>query len=404
MLGIGLMLFCLRGLSRTAYWDEKLLSKSFWALNIGLALMVSKVTRGQRMLRTLMAYLRGEPRVVRIVRVPSAEQEDARRASRERDRLVKEQTGHTNRIKALLRLWGLAVGNPRRRNWLSWLATQRDWQGQAVPSAMARLGDMSGCGARQVLWANVLHLIGERPWTGWGWGELKWAHYMASYPGTRFCDILGNAHNLPLQLAFSFGVPVAALLCATALALLLRARPWRLVQDSDSLAWGALAALGLHSLLEYPLWYGPFQLALLSALALLWPRWPALHARWRPALQTVAASALCVLALIAWDYQRVRQVYLPPEQRSVAYREQPWEVARQTWFFTGALQFAEVGTTTPTPDNAQALLAASLSALHYSPEPRVIDRVIESARLSGQPALADWHAAQKQVVYGRQRP
>ncbi|MEY2919919.1 MAG: hypothetical protein RL261_1224, partial [Pseudomonadota bacterium] len=39
MLGIGLMLFCLRGLSRTAYWDEKLLSKSFWAMNIGLALM-----------------------------------------------------------------------------------------------------------------------------------------------------------------------------------------------------------------------------------------------------------------------------------------------------------------------------------------------------------------------------
>jgi transposase len=74
--------------------------------------------------------------VVRIVRVPSAEQEDARRASRERDRLVKEQTGHTNRIKALLRLWGLAVGNPRRRDWLNWLATQRDWQGQAVPSQM----------------------------------------------------------------------------------------------------------------------------------------------------------------------------------------------------------------------------------------------------------------------------
>jgi transposase len=91
---------------------------------------------GEKMLRTLMAYLRGEPQVVRIVRVPSAEQEDARRASRERDRLIKEQTAHTNRIKALLRLLGMAVGNPRRRNWLNWLATQRDWQGQAVPPQM----------------------------------------------------------------------------------------------------------------------------------------------------------------------------------------------------------------------------------------------------------------------------
>jgi transposase len=90
----------------------------------------------ERMLRTLMAYLRGEPRVVRIARAPSAEQEDARRASRERDRLVKEQTAHTTRIKALLRLLGMAVKNPRRRDWLSWLAAQRDWQGQAVPPRM----------------------------------------------------------------------------------------------------------------------------------------------------------------------------------------------------------------------------------------------------------------------------
>jgi transposase len=88
---------------------------------------------GELMLRTLMAHLRGEPRVVRIVRVPSVEQEDARRASRERDRLVKEQTAHTNRIKALLRLVGMAVGYPRRGNWLSWLEQQRDWQGHSLP-------------------------------------------------------------------------------------------------------------------------------------------------------------------------------------------------------------------------------------------------------------------------------
>jgi len=91
---------------------------------------------GEKMLRTLMAYLRGEPRVVRIVRVPTAEMEDARRASRERARLTKEQTAHTSRIKALLRLLGMAVGNPRRRDFPSWLSAQRDWQGQAVPPRM----------------------------------------------------------------------------------------------------------------------------------------------------------------------------------------------------------------------------------------------------------------------------
>jgi transposase len=63
-------------------------------------------------------------------------QEDARRASRERDRLVTEQTGHSNRIKALLRLIGMAVGNPRRRDWLGWLGwleRLRDRQGYPMP-------------------------------------------------------------------------------------------------------------------------------------------------------------------------------------------------------------------------------------------------------------------------------
>jgi len=113
---------------------------------------------GELLLRSLMAHCRGEPRVVRIVRVPSPEQEDVRRGSRERERLIKEQTAHTNRIKALLRTLGLAAGNPRRRDWLRWLAEQRDWEGRAVPPhylaelareharlllVVAQLGDLS---------------------------------------------------------------------------------------------------------------------------------------------------------------------------------------------------------------------------------------------------------------------
>lgn len=114
---------------------------------------------GELLLRTLMAYLRGEPRVVRIVRVPSVEQEDARRASRERDRLVKEQTAHTNRIKALLRLVGMTTGNPRRRDWLTWLARQRDWQGQPLPVAL--LAEVTREHARLMLMRDQLAALEE---------------------------------------------------------------------------------------------------------------------------------------------------------------------------------------------------------------------------------------------------
>lgn len=39
MLGLGLMLYCMRGLTNTALWNQKLLKISFWSLNIGLAMM-----------------------------------------------------------------------------------------------------------------------------------------------------------------------------------------------------------------------------------------------------------------------------------------------------------------------------------------------------------------------------
>lgn len=116
---------------------------------------------GETMLRTLMAYLRGEPRVVRIVRVPTPEQEDARRASRERGRLTKEQTAHTTRIKALLRLLGMAVGNPRRRDWLTWLAKQRDWQGQEVPPRI--MAEIKREHARLMLVREQLEALAQAP-------------------------------------------------------------------------------------------------------------------------------------------------------------------------------------------------------------------------------------------------
>jgi transposase len=119
---------------------------------------------GELLLRTLMAHLRGEPRVVRIVRVPSVEEEDARRASRERDRLVKEQTAHTNRIKALLRLVGMAVGNPRRRGWLDWLGAQRDRQGCPVPPHL--LAEVGREHARLMLVRQQLAVLERTPTVG----------------------------------------------------------------------------------------------------------------------------------------------------------------------------------------------------------------------------------------------
>jgi transposase len=53
-----------------------------------------------RLLRSLMAHARGEPKVWSVVRVPTVAEEDDRRLHRERDRLINERGQHVNRIKA----------------------------------------------------------------------------------------------------------------------------------------------------------------------------------------------------------------------------------------------------------------------------------------------------------------
>lgn len=61
----------------------------------------------ERLMRLLIRYCAGETQALRVVRVPSEEEEDARRDGRERERLVHERTGHLCRIKALLVLHGV---------------------------------------------------------------------------------------------------------------------------------------------------------------------------------------------------------------------------------------------------------------------------------------------------------
>jgi transposase len=71
---------------------------------------------GETLVRTLMAWMRGEPRVCSMVRVPTLEDEDRRRIGRERKALVEERKRHVNRIKGLLFSVGVRGYEPMRRD------------------------------------------------------------------------------------------------------------------------------------------------------------------------------------------------------------------------------------------------------------------------------------------------
>ncbi len=263
-----------------------------------------------------------------------------------------------------------------------------------------RVATSEACSSRAVLWHNILQLIAQRPWIGWGWGELDFAHFITLYGGARFCDILDNAHNLPLHLAVELGIPVAVLLIGGASWAVLRARPWLEAEPSRQMAWSVLAAIGLHSLLEYPLWYGPFEIALGLCLGLLWPaRHPVLP---KGAESSARLLSVCVLALCAvatWDYLRVSQIYLPPEARFAAMRDDPLSQTRDSWLFRNQVLFAELTITPLTLRNAQWMFDTAVLMLHYSPEPRVIEKIIESAALLGRDEEARAYLARYRAAF-----
>jgi nitric oxide reductase subunit B len=59
MLGLGLMLYCMRGLTNQEFWNEKLLKISFWSLNIGLAMMTFLSLLPQGILQTYVSIEKG---------------------------------------------------------------------------------------------------------------------------------------------------------------------------------------------------------------------------------------------------------------------------------------------------------------------------------------------------------
>jgi transposase len=88
------------------------------------------------LLRTLMAWHRGEPQVCSMVRVPSPEEEDRRRRGRERERLVKERVQHLGRVKGLLMTQGVRDFQPARRGWRDRLEALRTGDGRPLPDCL----------------------------------------------------------------------------------------------------------------------------------------------------------------------------------------------------------------------------------------------------------------------------
>jgi transposase len=94
---------------------------------------------GEALVRTLMAWKRGEPRVCAMVRVPTPTEEDRRRLCRELKTLVGERIRHVNRLKGLFFAQGIGDYEPRNKDRRERLDELRTGDGRPLPRHLKAL-------------------------------------------------------------------------------------------------------------------------------------------------------------------------------------------------------------------------------------------------------------------------
>jgi O-antigen ligase len=279
---------------------------------------------------------------------------------------------------------------------LSWWAMAQ-WAAatQATFGGAARLAETDISGSRFGIWKNTLDLIAAHPWAGVGFGEFNLAWTLTAFPGrpTAFFD---HTHNLPLQLAVELGLPLASLVMLLLLWALWRAvtLAWRLggpAGQAQRCAVMMIVMIGMHSLLEYPLWYAYFLLptAWLLGFALRGePRaedtepgpgitgitggkgWPAL---------AVGGALLLGAALFSvWDYSRVSVIFAantgdPPLEERIAR-------GQRSVFFAHHADYAAVTSGVAQADPARAFDRVS----HYLLDTRLMTAWAKSLAERGE--------------------
>ncbi len=232
--------------------------------------------------------------------------------------------------------------------------------------------------ARAIIWRDAWQVFLLHPWRGWGWGQIGWGLEQATLAGRLHplpLENIDNAHDLLLQLLAVGGVLGAAACLLPALGWLWKVgSAWRRGATSADRRRALLPALlgcaflGLHSLVEYPLWYAYFLFD--AAFLLGWAEsaaqpQPAADAGARPyrAGLACAAVALLLCAKAQVDYTRTTLMYAASGEHGLLLRKQ---ALRRDWFFRALAQFPDAALLLPPPTADRATLRKDLLLLERS--------------------------------------
>ncbi|MES2502474.1 MAG: Wzy polymerase domain-containing protein [Pseudomonadota bacterium] len=118
---------------------------------------------------------------------------------------------------------------------------------------------IGGLSVRLHIWAESFRLFMQSPWLGIGFGQTRWMSFymldkqwLINMPGS-----YEHAHNLVVHVFAEMGLAGGLLLLAGIVAWL-RGFQWKNIHLETWYVLALLSIFGIHSMLEYPLWYAYF--------------------------------------------------------------------------------------------------------------------------------------------------
>lgn len=238
---------------------------------------------------------------------------------------------------------------------------------------------------RLALWMHVIQMIAAKPWFGWGWNEVRFAQFETLVPQP-YSGVFDHTHNLFLELALSFGIPVAVIAALGMCALVFKARPWQETRPVAIMAWLILACLFVYSMLEFPLWSMRFVAVTGLCVGILCAHIAqpfAVQAVGKRVLLTSVIWAITILAML--DYQWASRAF----GSSAIWRVGPEGslphviAAQRTVLFSSYTSFAIVASPARKHLSDEQIVQYGEHALHYAPEPVLLSPLIAAHQRLG---------------------
>ncbi|GAB2182611.1 hypothetical protein DLREEDagrD3_28340 [Denitratisoma sp. agr-D3] len=249
-------------------------------------------------------------------------------------------------------------------------------------------------GVRLKLWRSAAATLGEAPWLGQGLGSLPSLYFRqaAAWPAGEAAPVAEHTHNLPLQWAVEFGLPLALAMTA----LLLWWLKDFLARSFTPARWwllAMLAVMGIHSLLEYPLWYtfflGPW--ALLLGAGDEGRRVLANGRRGLVGFALILLLAGAILGILRRDYLDMERL-LNWGALGQGTQDMPTSVSRLLTLQEQSLLAPQATVTialmlAPSRDHLEDRRALCRNALAFAPLEALVFKCLELDALAGDPAL-----------------